>query len=125
MAIAAGTALVEAEEPMATEHVPNAPQFENLGLAAMLTAPTAQGTNTAFWGTYFSGLIYTTYFSSAVGDGASPLPTAAGSASYGFPDAGAWVMINNKPNSAAVEFNFSTAGNMAKSKAYTSENVTV
>ena len=90
-----------------------------------LTAPTAQGTNTAFWGTYFSGLIYTTYFSSAVGDGASPLPTAAGSASYGFPDAGAWVMINNKPNSAAVEFNFSTAGNMAKSKAYTNENITV
>ena len=32
-------------------------------------------------------------------------------------------MINNKPNSAAVEFNFSTAGNMAKSKAYTNEKL--
>ena len=86
-----------------------------------LTAPTAAGTATAFYGTYFSGLIYTTYFSSAVGDGASPLPTAAGSAQYGFADAGAWVVINNKPNSSQVEFNFSTAGNMAESKAYTNE----
>ena len=31
-----------AELPMAIEHIPNAPQFENLGLAAMLTAPAAQ-----------------------------------------------------------------------------------
>ena len=90
-----------------------------------LVAPTAAGTNTAFYGTYFSGLIYTTYFSSAVGDGLSPLPTAAGSAQYGFDDAGAWVVINNKPNSAQVEFNFSTAGNMSESKAYTNENITV
>ena len=83
-----------------------------------LVAPTSPN-STAFYGTYFSGLIYTTYFSAAVGDGLSPLPTAAGSAQYNFPDAGAWVVINNKPNSAQVEFNFSTAGNMVESKAYT------
>ena len=90
-----------------------------------LTAPTAGGTNTANYGTYFSGLIYTTYFSSAVGDGLSPLPTAAGSAQYGFADAGAFVMTNNKPNSAAVEFTFSTEGNMAGYKEYTNEMITV
>ena len=89
-----------------------------------LVAPTSPN-STAFYGTYFSGLIYTTYFSAAVGDGLSPLPTAAGSAQYNFPDAGAWVVINNKPNSAQVEFNFSTAGNMVESKAYTNENITV
>lgn len=116
-----------------------------------LIAPTAGGTNTSFYGTYFSGLIYTSYFGGwrYVADGSacaaadidtalcelstdkaggapgSPLPTAAGSAAYGFADAGAWALTNNKPNSSSVEFTFSTAENMVAYKEYSNEEITV
>ncbi|MDB3887596.1 hypothetical protein N9360_00770 [Candidatus Marinimicrobia bacterium] len=90
-----------------------------------LNAPSTAYGNT-HWGTYFSGLIYTTYFAAdATSPGTSPLPTAAGSAQYGFTGAGAWVVINNKPNSPFVEFQFSTADNMTEAKDYVNDNVTV